>query len=427
MPVYQYQGVYYQLSTTDPAEAKQKILASLQKTYTPPQTPVSAMPPPVEGSGGAAFGVYRPAGRRPESQQDRAAAAEMPLQMARGVVTGAVGAPADIANLPGVVYGAVTGQAPGYHIPGGSEDVNAVLPGASNTPHARLARFAGETIAPVPTVKGLQAGAEAVKSGVQAVAPVVREAVTAVPEVARGAYGGLFNTITPPGTVAKPWETASVRQPLGDTYIPADVLEQWRQGQITGEQAQSMARPTAELPQQALRQTQGMVPYAGQEYRALGEQIGSSYRDPYKLAAEAAGDIMLGGLPTVARLGLKANEVRQGLNAYKQLGQAGFTPVSQAEHQALQTGGYNPAATAPISPAEYSQQAAAAKITPPAQPVQPPANVANTMTEEQLKMWNNLKRSEDTNKLIQQLKESGDPRAISLAELLEKQGYNYNK
>jgi hypothetical protein len=53
-----------------------------------------------------------------------------------------------------------------------------------------------------------------------------------------------------------------------------------------------------------------------------------------------------------------------------------------------------------------------------------PPGITNMMTEEQLKVFNTLKRSESTANLLRQLKESGDPNAKSLAELLEKQGYN---
>ena len=118
--------------------------------------PESKMPKPVEGEGGAAFGVYRPAGRRPESQQNREASAEMPVQAARGVVTGTLGGPSDLLNLPGQVYGAVTKQPAPYTVPFGSEEFNKMLPGQSNTPHAKLARTVGEMAAPLPTVSGVK-------------------------------------------------------------------------------------------------------------------------------------------------------------------------------------------------------------------------------------------------------------------------------
>ena len=69
--------------------------------------PKSAQAKPVEGSGGAAFGVYRPAGRRPESQnQNREANTDMAIQTIRGAAsapfTAAAGLPVDIGNA---VYG----------------------------------------------------------------------------------------------------------------------------------------------------------------------------------------------------------------------------------------------------------------------------------------------------------------------------------
>lgn len=42
---------------------------------------------------------YRSAGRRPEAQQDRRAAADAPLSALRGMVSGVLGAPGDIESL----------------------------------------------------------------------------------------------------------------------------------------------------------------------------------------------------------------------------------------------------------------------------------------------------------------------------------------
>ena len=69
--------------------------------------PKSQQQKPVEGSGGAAFGVYRPQGRRTESQnQNREANKDMAIQTIRGAAsapfTAAAGLPVDIGN---VVYG----------------------------------------------------------------------------------------------------------------------------------------------------------------------------------------------------------------------------------------------------------------------------------------------------------------------------------
>ena len=119
--------------------------------------PVSQQQKPVEGAGGAAFGVYRPQGRRPESQQDREASKDMPLQTARGVATGTLGAIPDLLNLPGTIYSGVTGNEAPYKVPLGSEEWNQMLPFQSDTPQARLARFGGEVLAPIPTIKGAKA------------------------------------------------------------------------------------------------------------------------------------------------------------------------------------------------------------------------------------------------------------------------------
>lgn len=48
---------------------------------------------------------YRSAGRRPESQNDRRAAANMPIDFARGVASGVLGAPGDIESLIRMIPG----------------------------------------------------------------------------------------------------------------------------------------------------------------------------------------------------------------------------------------------------------------------------------------------------------------------------------
>lgn len=105
MPIYEYQGKSYDIASDDPAEAKKKILGYLS-TGQGESTPVSAQPAPVEGSGGAAFGVYRPAGRRPENQnRNREENRDMAMQTVRGAASNValpLGLPVDIGN---VVYG----------------------------------------------------------------------------------------------------------------------------------------------------------------------------------------------------------------------------------------------------------------------------------------------------------------------------------
>jgi hypothetical protein len=86
------------------------------------------------------FVGYRSAGRRPESQQDRRAAADAPLAALRGAVSGMLGAPGDIESLirmlPGLNEQTVLPT---------SEDVRGRLPGRSleSTPVGRAATELG--------------------------------------------------------------------------------------------------------------------------------------------------------------------------------------------------------------------------------------------------------------------------------------------
>ena len=81
---------------------------------------------------------YRSAGRRPESQNDRRAAANMPMDFARGVVSGIGGAPGDIESLvrmlPGLDERTVLPT---------SEDIEKRLPFKSDTPAGRAAAGLG--------------------------------------------------------------------------------------------------------------------------------------------------------------------------------------------------------------------------------------------------------------------------------------------
>jgi len=81
---------------------------------------------------------FRSAGRRPESQNDRTAAANMPVDFARGAISGALGAPGDIESLVRML--------PGFDektfLPT-SEDIEKRLPFRSDTPQGRMASGLG--------------------------------------------------------------------------------------------------------------------------------------------------------------------------------------------------------------------------------------------------------------------------------------------
>ena len=251
--------------------------------------PESRQQKPVEGSGGAAFGVFRPQGRRPESQQDREASKEMPLQTARGLVTGTLGAPADIVNLPGQIYGAATKQPAPYRIPLGSEEFNQMLPFQSDTPQAKLARLGGEVFAPIPTIKGAQALA-------RAPGQVYRTGK----EFTQGAMEGLRNP-----TYQRNANTAFA--PLEQTYYPTPQVQAFqnapamdRPGMLP--QLEASQQPSASLfnsPTELLASALGpktstgqtLIPYQGQTTKAFGETVGRDIAtQPFKSA----------GLPSIA-------------------------------------------------------------------------------------------------------------------------------
>lgn len=81
---------------------------------------------------------YRSAGRRPAGQDDRAASASMPVDFARGAISGALGAPGDIESLirmlPGLDEKTVLPT---------SEDIEKRLPFRSDTPQGRMASGLG--------------------------------------------------------------------------------------------------------------------------------------------------------------------------------------------------------------------------------------------------------------------------------------------
>jgi hypothetical protein len=109
---------------------------------------------------GAAFGIYPKAGKRSEDKQDREAAKNFPVDLARGLTAGFLGMPADILNFPGAIYSAVTDKDT-YKIPYGSEDILKSLPLGSDTPTGQFASGLGTLIGGSanigPAIRGVKA------------------------------------------------------------------------------------------------------------------------------------------------------------------------------------------------------------------------------------------------------------------------------
>jgi hypothetical protein len=115
---------------------------------------------PLETAGGAYVG-YRRAGRRPESQQDREASANIPVAVARGLVSGTLGLPGDIESLARLPYELITGKESKTILPT-SEDIEKRLPfrGASQTPVGQM--FTGASQLAGGAYTGPLSGARAV-------------------------------------------------------------------------------------------------------------------------------------------------------------------------------------------------------------------------------------------------------------------------
>jgi hypothetical protein len=253
-------------------------------------------------------------GRRPESQnQNRQENKDMPLQTARGLVTGGFGAPADILNLPGTIYSAVSGQPAPYQVPYGSEQLNQMLPGGSDAPSAKLARFGGELLAPVPGVKALQS---------------IPGAVRGAGDVVSGAVGTGTGYIARPGRTPQGYQIPSQRNPIGNTYVEPDEYAKFLRGELPyGQMPQQL--PISELPQgrldrAALAMSGGNIPNAGQGAKAFGERLGETYRNPLTAAADIGSMFFTGGVPVLTTL-------RGGLGGVQaladmRLANKGFTP-----------------------------------------------------------------------------------------------------
>ena len=310
-------------------------------------------------------------------------------------------------------------------------------PAYQNEASRRLMSGVGETVneyavQPLTQATGLpeQDIANMVNTGMLAVPgaaktvarPVINaggKVINAAGDFTTGASGRLTNAIPKPGATAEIWQTPSARQPATETYTTAEQLKAWREGQIPTKQVEQIPYTPEQI--KALQRTQGNVPLDNKTWQALGEQFGDKLKSPmswlpelgYGLGAGVLGGPMVGGVAGLGSLAYKGYKALQGakdINASKQLGNLGFTPMSVEEAAALRsnkphpvagpvtpTPTYNIPTTVPsvagagrgvVNPAQISQQAAAAKINPPAQPtVSAPISPEGISTQTQQR-WN---------------------------------------
>lgn len=163
-----------------------------------------------------AFGVF-PQMKPRRSQQDREAAKNVPVDLARGFVAGTLGMPADILNIPGDIYSAVTDKEL-YRIPFGSEDIERRLPFKSDTPVSRAATGAGQLGGGFYT--GPLSGARAVTAIPKAVVQAGKDFVMAAPQGAPRMFIG---------PKAKTWDQAKADAAARMEKAGVDPVEIWRE------------------------------------------------------------------------------------------------------------------------------------------------------------------------------------------------------
>lgn len=215
---------------------------------------------------------YRRAGRRPESQQDREASANIPVAVARGLVSGSLGMPGDIESLARLPYELITGKESPTILPT-SKDIEKRLPfrGASQTPVGQM--FTGASQLAGGAYTGPGSGARAVMAVPKAVVRAGKDFVQAAGQPAVNVIkpkGGNFLTgsvekaVAPLKSPTTAGETAAQRIPrhralLEDPSVPPeskatvqrhldeeikrDALDQWIDRNLTNYIKKEMATP----------------------------------------------------------------------------------------------------------------------------------------------------------------------------------------
>jgi hypothetical protein len=303
--------------------------------------PESNMPKPVEGAGGAAFGVYRPAGRRPESQNDREAAKDMPVQTVRGIVSNIpaiAGIPGSIvnaaANLPRTAQDlenryqkareAFTGEAPQIQpLPEYNQvtpyDMNyfaSLTPGPQpSSPAGQLAFGAGQMVgAPIvpPVLKAagpiLKEGASIAKDAASLAAHPIQTARTGTEAFLRG-----YRNPESLGT------QNSALMPIRDTYFPHEQVAEYQAGsrgplQMTEQPTSNLIQTPTQRWAQSMapvnEQGQSLVAPKGKGFEGYMENLGAGYKqNPTQQIIDAitgVGGMALTGMPTPATAMAKA-------------------------------------------------------------------------------------------------------------------------
>jgi hypothetical protein len=302
--------------------------------------PESRMPKPVEGSGGAAFGVYRPQGRRPESQnQNRESNKEMATQTGRGVLSNipvALSSPISfpssainmVANAPRTIqdiqnrYQSVRSQLAGNERQPLPElpEYNKVapydigffanlVPGAQPETPAQAMAFAGGQAVGSPLIpKTFSAVAPTVKYGANLAKDVAGVAGSPV-QSARTAFDAFGRGYKNPANVGG---EGSALMPIREKFYPHEQVAEFQAGQRTPLQMSEVS--TTPLTQNNMmnrfasnmaptnKAGEALVAPKGRGLEGYFENLGSTYKqNPYLGVLDAVtglGGIAAGFGPT---------------------------------------------------------------------------------------------------------------------------------
>lgn len=166
--------------------------------------------------GGAAFGVF-PHMKRKRTKQDPEAAKNVPVDLARGFVAGALGMPGDIESLARLPYELITGNESPTILPT-SGDIEKRLPFKSDTPVSRLATEAGQLGGGFYTGPG--SGARAAMAVPKAIKRAGQDFVMAAPQGAPRMFIG---------PKAKTWDQAKANAALKMEREGRDPVDIWRE------------------------------------------------------------------------------------------------------------------------------------------------------------------------------------------------------
>lgn len=330
MPIYEYNGVHYDIDTADPAIAKKKILDNLP----PPKgatdyakdfgkSAASLADTGINMATGmwdyGAYNLARAAGRSPEQATQETASPKDYLGRAFGIT-----------------------QDPAYQQEASRQAMNAVGGAVQDYAVKPIASATGlpeQDVSSMVNSVGLAAGPVAAR-GVGAVGSGLKTAGTAVADATGGALGRATGYIAKPGETPTGFQVPSSRIPLTGEYTTPQDWNAFQQGQLPYGQFPKTT-PIQELPQnwlqrQALKLSGGEIPAAGQAAKAFGERIGETYRNPITAAIDVGSMFATGGIPvlTAARGGLAA---LQGGADYI-LGKKGFDPGLPAKMAEYKSG-----------------------------------------------------------------------------------------